>query len=905
MSSASQGESDDTPIYFIATLSRPTYDDVEISMTSSGSVSGTATLNTDFGSFNGDPVSIAAGSTSGSKGGVLIDDSLAEGNETIIVEISSVSGGGATESGDQRQTFTIIDDDNNLNGGTAATFSSTLASAYETNSETLAIEALNPNKNSEPSPYQTINLPEAYGYNKGGSGQTIAIMDMGFYVDEAGFSEHVELDGKTIATYGSFYSPSTSNYHGTSVASVAAGDIGDNGMHGVAPFASLHLSDYGYKGSTTYYPDHLADATEDAKNSGAVVQNNSWGYEYQIDEIQSDMQSTGNTAANQVAIEWTSQGYTASTSSVTNYINALDDFQSTGVVVYALSNDDTFTDADFQAALPELFPELSEAWITAVNIETDGSNYDVKSAPCGQTAEYCLGGDGWNITTAAYVVGGDSYYSNTAGTSFVAPQISGAVALLAEHFPNHTPEQLVDRLLASADNTSMIDDLGGHDGYVTFSNGQTHGYSELYGHGLMDIYAALQPITSSSYTARVYAGSSSINGGYYSLARTVVSSSRSFGDGLISSLSNENVYFYDDFNGGFSANASSMVNTVATSVPTLSLKDGLSLLGREIENDQVPTLSPLVSSILSSESGSDDQEILLTLNSGNASTQSLLTGSVDAFSSLTSYDLPYLDVNEQGIGYTYVEKGENSRFTISASHPIKADEEIEYGDKSIFAASYEFAGDVESITFSGGKSLQKDSLLGLTGSGAFTTEGGDSETSFIGARFGYKLSDDVEVNYRHTIASTNFNGASDSMLKSASGIKSDAFSFDLGINNIKGDDKFTMFISQPNRVSEGSVSMSIANLADENGNISYRNVDLGLAPSGRQLDLGISYESEIFDDATVAMQLVHSKEPNHVKNAKSVTSSFIGIGNKELKLGLTNDNSLDRSDIRIEWAKRF
>ena len=56
---------------------------------------------------------------------------------------------------------------------------------------------------------------------------------------------------------------------------------------------------------------------------------------------------------------------------------------------------------------------------------------------------------------------------------YVAPQIAGAVALLSEHFPNHSAEQLVDRLLASADNSFFT-----RDGIVTFGNGVQHGYSD-------------------------------------------------------------------------------------------------------------------------------------------------------------------------------------------------------------------------------------------------------------------------------------------------------------------------------------------------------------------------------------------------------------------------------------------
>ena len=63
-----------------------------------------------------------------------------------------------------------------------------------------------------------------------------------------------------------------------------------------------------------------------------------------------------------------------------------------------------------------------------------------------------MAADGWRITLPSVVVGGTSYHSNTYGTSFSAPTVSGAVAILADHFPNQTPEKWTDRLLASANN---------------------------------------------------------------------------------------------------------------------------------------------------------------------------------------------------------------------------------------------------------------------------------------------------------------------------------------------------------------------------------------------------------------------------------------------------------------------
>ena len=88
--------------------------------------------------------------------------------------------------------------------------------------------------------------------------------------------------------------------------------------------------------------------------------------------------------------------------------------------------------------MPVYFSQLEEAWITAVNIDKTGSSgsysYTRQSGECGQTAQYCLGADGYNITLPAYTCWLRFYIENQSGTSFVAPQIAGAVALLRNTF---------------------------------------------------------------------------------------------------------------------------------------------------------------------------------------------------------------------------------------------------------------------------------------------------------------------------------------------------------------------------------------------------------------------------------------------------------------------------------------
>ena len=75
------------------------------------SLSGSATLNTDY-SIDNTTIEIPAGSLTASTTLRSLDDLIDDDAETIVVEISSVSGGdGATEDGDQQKMVTITDDE--------------------------------------------------------------------------------------------------------------------------------------------------------------------------------------------------------------------------------------------------------------------------------------------------------------------------------------------------------------------------------------------------------------------------------------------------------------------------------------------------------------------------------------------------------------------------------------------------------------------------------------------------------------------------------------------------------------------------------------------------------------------------------------------------------------------------
>ncbi|MCC2606356.1 Ig-like domain-containing protein [Planctobacterium marinum] len=107
------------------TLSNATYQDVTVGLVYSGTATAAAS-GADYNNNASTSITISQGNTSADAATVItsVDDSDSEGDETIIIDVDSVSGGSAFEDTAQQVTVTISDDDNtapvfsNL-GGTA------------------------------------------------------------------------------------------------------------------------------------------------------------------------------------------------------------------------------------------------------------------------------------------------------------------------------------------------------------------------------------------------------------------------------------------------------------------------------------------------------------------------------------------------------------------------------------------------------------------------------------------------------------------------------------------------------------------------------------------------------------------------------------------------------------------
>ena len=805
-------------------------------------------------------------------------------------------------------TVTILNGTNFLSAGTQL-IENTSTSASVAASD----EFLNFNNNrsgsglSVQNPLEVVGFDHAAGYGLFGDDISVLVVDSGFATNGSGGIDHADLvnnGNRSLLSYGSLTAANASNSHGLEVAGIIGANADGNGLRGGAPLSDLIFIDY----SSGNWVEHMTAGINTVLNLGytPAAMNNSWGYnDSEIDEEIALKTSMGWNSYEVFANRFFGSTSSSYVTDATNYITALNNFQTNGVVVFSNSNTASNDNAEITAALPELFPELAEAFIAAVNLEIDGAvgseTYTLMSAPCGDAGKYCLAGDGYQLARLYYGNSdGTSFFTNGIGTSFVAPQISAAVAILAEAFPNMTPEQWTDRLLASANN-----DIGfTHTGYVSFGNGILHGYSLEAGHGVFDLYAALQPITSSSYSQSVYAGSSSLSGSRYSLEQSSLVSSQSFGDGLKNAFSEIKNYSFDALGGGFEYDMSRTVSVSEPSIPVLNIQSELSQI-RHFSGDMPRKQNMPLAGVIA-DLGDSSSRLSLHFGSASAPVQTFYDfGSTDVQSELT-YDAPYLSKQSGGMAVSVVQTFDKSKYMFGADMVVSDDADNTYGEHTALTIGVETQWkDSLGTVLLIGESTQDDTFLGLSGSGAYGFEGAVAQSSFVGSKLIFHTSPSSRFSLTGLIGNSNFNASNNSLLTGANSVNSSSLAMTFEKFNLLDNDRLSISLSQPNTVESGSLGVKLTNLPNSNGDLSYRQEAISLTPSGRQLDLGLTYERTFSKNTSVKAKALVTHDKNHIASNNDVYSGFLGVAKGGWLFGAVVANDTAPSEVRVSYANRF
>ncbi|MBO9474244.1 S8 family serine peptidase [Shimia sp. R10_1] len=377
----------------------------------------------------------------------------------------------------------------------------------------------------EGNPIEAAGIHYAHAAGLTGAGETIAFSDSGF------LPGHTVFAGKDITLGRNL--PVTD--HGTFVASVATGN--SSTMIGVAPEADAIFGSY-----NTFA--QLSETARAARAQGAVALNNSWGFVAR-DAVRSDYDRVFGSSAG------------------ADYLSALTDYAEDGIVVFAISNDHEISRVGLLPGLPVFHSDLEKSWIAVINGVPELNGDDVVSATrvsgaCLEAAAWCIAANGnWTGANAS-----NGYRFGT-GTSFAAPTVSGALALLAEAFPDMSHQQLRVRLLATADNEF---DGFQKSGSVELVPGFEHDYSREWGHGFLDVAAALLPIGQPTITTA--------DGRTINTREPLVVSGAASGNAIKQALEGVDVVSRDALSAGFVIDAAQMVATRDTN-PLFSLNDVL------------------------------------------------------------------------------------------------------------------------------------------------------------------------------------------------------------------------------------------------------------------------------------------------------------------------------------------
>ena len=224
--------------------------------------------------------------------------------------------------------------------------------------------------------------------------------------------------------------------------------LGD--ISGVAPDADLVLSSIpNFEG--TYSTDDFARDLNSARALGAVASNNSWvladntngnaNANRNVTEMEALIASLPSLTTDQVF------GFVANgdasvpdeqTTAWTDYVTAMDNFQNSGIMIWANGNYNEESDASVLGGLPEFYPQLAEAWITVNLSDFTGtslssakeSDFTLVGNKCGSAKKYCLTADGFDLKGASWVNTGISQYTTGSGSSYSAPMIAGGLSLI-------------------------------------------------------------------------------------------------------------------------------------------------------------------------------------------------------------------------------------------------------------------------------------------------------------------------------------------------------------------------------------------------------------------------------------------------------------------------------------------
>ena len=545
------------------------------------------------------------------------------------------------------------------------------------------------------------------------------------------------------------------------------------------------------------------------------------------------------------------------------------------------------------AGLPVRIPELRGHSLAVVATDEQGTIAEFSNR-CGIAKDFCLAAPGVNITGPVpgfYCPAGTTECYLTfeeAGTSSAAPFVTGGIGLLAEQFRNQLGnDEIVERLLATADKAGMYAD------------------SDIYGQGFLDLDAATRPVGETRMlTGQALSGPSAPSVG------SAVHLGAAFGDSLAQGLAQSEIASFDELDAPF---FSPLGDHLRPSIlGRLGLEERLRTLGRDPRGtpwhldgieirarfDAVSTSHGAGETVASASlaetgiPGSADSTIpgslgSLTLTRDMANGRLLLgyrahpgwqfgphagnspvardgepiePGTFTDDGPLTN---PYLGFARDGASIGYGMPAGRGSFHVAAFHGAAQygeRREADAGRATGALAEYRF-GD-SGLAMQAGWLAEAERLVGSRPSGAFGQLGGNTGMAGLSA-------------YRHLgngwgLLASAHAGTSRAevrqrgMMHNPSALWTSSFALGLIGDEIdRSGGRLAFRLSQPLRVEAGQAGLRWVSGRTAGGQVKIEHAALDLEPSGRQLDLEVTY-SRPWAGGRAHLAVIASRDAGHV-----------------------------------------
>ena len=707
-----------------------------------------------------------------------------------------------------------------------------------------------------------LDAAEAYALGYTGAGVIVGIVDFGFdfaATDEVNYHpDSVGPNAQSVALYEAQTGTTVDNDpHGHAVAGIIAAKKNDTLVHGIAFDARILAVDYFSNVNETLISQggvqyHVSDPWSYITARGSKIVNVSFGYD------------TGDVIPNPPAV---TEAYTTTSPAVAVINGALlvSSAGNNGGPNPALSNLDIIDDLVAANALTN----GPGAFVVAgsVNGNNQISSFSGRAGTAKDHYMVAPGEDIGLVYMGAVGIG--------TGTSFSAPLISGAAALILDRWPSLTGRQVADILFQSAT------DLG------------AAGVDTTYGHGLLNVEAALQPMGSSNVVVA--------NGTAPALYATGMVLSPAFGDAPAFRASLAQVTILDGFGRDFTADASRAVYSRPNTHDLFGVMEQrfrwhgasydlgqdaqFSYTVREDRSDAINAFRAL--------NGAEDIHSHETVFQFSATRDDMSwsagTGLSlrDAMSQRTADD-PFTTASLTGAFYPMIGVGRGAFATAR----------IELGDDT--GVSFGIAEDQVRETYAGagfapdswshsaamrldhrhGRSLFEFELGGLVEDGGVlgTLAAGGLKLSEQAATVWTSATSETALN-RHwslkgslTVAAAGVQHPGSSLIASLGPVYATSVSFGIaGKDLLARGDALAFVVGQPLRVERAPVTLITGGAVDASTSaVIMAETQSSLAPSGREIDLETAYRFALADwDFTTSV--AYSLDANHVRGQNAVT----------------------------------